>query len=52
MFLQNLAKNNPMLQGLDFTNLRGTAKKLCDEKGVDMAQMTEQVKEFANSNIK
>lgn len=38
MFLQNLAKNNPALQGMDFSNLENTAQKLCNEKGVDMEQ--------------
>ena len=33
MFLQNLAKNNPALQGMDFSNLENTAQKLCNEKG-------------------
>ena len=52
MFLQNLAKNNPALQGMDFSNLENTAQKLCNEKGVDMEQAKAQVMEFANSNIK
>ena len=52
MFLQNLAKNNPALQGMDFSNLENTAQKLCNEKGVDMEQAKAQVMDFAKSNIK
>ena len=48
-FLQGLAKNNPALQGLDFTNLQNTAQKVCDERGVDINDAKAQVMEFANS---
>ena len=34
-FLQNLAKTNPQLQGLDLSNLDKTAKELCDKNGED-----------------
>lgn len=34
-FMQNLAKTNPQLQGLDLTNLDKTAEQLCNEKGED-----------------
>lgn len=34
-FLQNLAKTNPQLQGLDLNNLDKTAKELCDKNGED-----------------
>lgn len=50
MFLQGLAQNNPALKGLDLTNLQATAQNLCNQKGVDMNQMTEQIKGFANSH--
>ena len=35
MFLQNLAKTNPQLQGLDLTNIDKTAKELCEKNGED-----------------
>jgi hypothetical protein len=50
MFLQSLAQNNPALKGLDFSNLKATAQNLCNQKGIDMNQMTEQIKDFAKSN--
>lgn len=35
-FLQNLAKTNPELQGLDLSNLDKTAEKLYQDKGQDI----------------
>lgn len=35
-FLQNLAKNNPQLQGLDLSNPSQAAEKLYAEKGQDI----------------
>lgn len=35
-FLQNLAKTNPQLQGLDLNNLNETAEKLYKDKGQDI----------------
>ena len=50
-FMKNLANSNPKLQGLDLDDLEGTAKSLCDQKGIDMNQLAEQIKGFAaNSN--
>ena len=51
-FLQNLAKTNPQLQGLDLDNLEGTAKALCEKNNVNMEQLADRIKEFANSNTK
>ena len=35
-FLQNLAKNNPQLQGLDLNNPSQTAEQLYKDKGQDI----------------
>lgn len=43
-FMQNLAKTNPQLQGLDLTNLEQTTHKLSQKKGIDEAQLTNQIK--------
>jgi len=48
-FMKNLANTNPKLQGLDLDNLEETAKSLCAQNGVDMNQLAEQIKGFANS---
>lgn len=50
-FMKNLANTNPQLQGLNFDDLEGTAKALCEKNNVDMNQLAEQIKGFANSNI-
>lgn len=34
-FLQNLAKTNPQLQGLDLNNIDKTAEELCNKNGED-----------------
>lgn len=48
-FLKNLANTNPQLQGLDLDNLEGTAQELCRKNNVDMNQLADQIKGFANS---
>lgn len=49
-FLKNLANTNPQLQGLDLDNLEGTAKALCDKNNVNMNELADKIREFANSN--
>ena len=49
-FLKNLANTNPQLQGLDFDNLEGTAKALCDKNNVNMEELADKIKDFAKSN--
>ena len=48
-FLKNLANTNPQLQGLDLDNLEGTAKSLCEKNNIDMNQLADQIRGFANS---
>ena len=50
-FMKNLANTNPQLQGLNFDDLEGTARALCQKNNVNMEQLAEQIKGFANSNI-
>ena len=50
-FMKNLANTNPQLQGLDLDNLEETARALCEKNNVDMNQLADQIKGFANSNI-
>jgi len=49
-FLKNLANTNPQLQGLNFDDLEGTAKTLCDRNNVNMNELADKIREFANSN--
>lgn len=48
-FLKNLANTNPQLQGLDLDNLESTAAALCKKNNVDMNQLADKIREFANS---
>lgn len=43
-FLQNLARTNPQLKGLDLTNLEGTATQLAQQQGKDINALTSEVK--------
>ena len=44
-FLQNLAKTNPNLRGLDLTDINATAQKVCREHGVDADKLTAEIKQ-------
>ena len=48
-FLQGLANSPPQLQGLDFNNLEETARTLCEKNNVDMNQLADKIRGFANS---
>jgi len=48
-FLKNLANTNPKLQGLDLDNLEGTAKALCEKNNVNMNELADKIRGFANS---
>lgn len=49
-FLQNLAKTNPQLQGLDLNNIDKTAEELCKKNGEDYnsakAAMKDKIDQF------
>ena len=49
-FMRNLANTNPKLQGLDFNNLEDTARTICEQNNVNMNELADQIKGFANSN--
>ena len=49
--MKNLANTNPQLQGLNLDDLEGTARALCQKNNVNMEQLADQIKGFANSNI-
>ena len=44
-FLQNLAKTNPQLQGLDLTNLDKIAQELCEKNGEDYTSAKSSIRE-------
>ena len=43
-FIQNLARTNPALQGLDLSNINATAQKVCQDHGVDPNKLTAEIK--------
>ena len=43
-FMQNLAKSNPALAGMDFSNLEKSARNLCKERNIDVDQKIEELK--------
>ena len=48
-FLQNIAKTNPQMQGLNLDDLEGTAKALCEKNNVNMNELADKIKDFAKS---
>ena len=48
-FIKNLANSNPQLQGLNLDDLQGTAKALCDKNNINMSELSDKIREFANS---
>lgn len=44
-FMQNLAKTNPQLQGLDLSNLDKTAKELCEKNGEDYSSAKSSIRD-------
>ena len=47
-FIQNLAKSNPELAGLDLTNLEGSARQLCKDRNIDVDQKMKEVDQKIN----
>ena len=50
-FLKNLAKTNPVLQGLDLDNLDHTAEELYSKSGKDINEAKNKISQFV-SNFK
>lgn len=51
-FLQNLAKNNPALQGLDLSNPGAAAEQLYKDKGQDINAAKTSIMEKVSSYIR
>lgn len=45
-FMQNLAKSNPQLQGLDLNNLNQTAEQLYQKNGQDINDAKSKISQF------
>lgn len=44
-FMRNLANTVPELRGIDLNDINGSARKLCQERGIDADKLTEQIKQ-------
>lgn len=49
MFLQNMAKTNPQLQGLDLNNLNGTAEQLCKQNSINIEDAKSRINNYVQS---
>lgn len=49
-FLKKLASTNPQLQGLNLDDLQGTATALCQKNNINMDELSNKIREFANSH--
>jgi hypothetical protein len=50
-FMQNLARTNPQLQGLDLSNLDKTAQELCNKNGEDYNSAKSNIKDKVSQFI-
>ena len=48
-FLRNLANTTPELRGMDLSDINAAAHKLCQERGIDEAQLTAKIKDTIES---
>lgn len=46
-FMQNLANQHPQLRQYDLTNLQNTAQQVCQQKGVNMNDVINQIDNIA-----
>ena len=44
-FMANLANTNPALRGVDLNDINGSARRICQERGVDADKLAEKIKE-------
>ena len=44
-FAKRLAQTEPALQGMDLSDLKAAASKLCQERGIDEAKLTAEIKQ-------
>lgn len=44
-FMRTLANSNPALRGIDLDDINGSARKLCQERGVDADKLAEEIKQ-------
>ena len=50
-WIKKVARTHPALREYNLDDLDGTASQLCRENNIDQAQLSKDIKEFANSYI-
>lgn len=43
-FMRNLANTRPELRGVDLNDINGSARRICQERGVDPDKLTDQIR--------
>ena len=43
-FMRSMANSRPELRGVDLNDINGSARRICQERGVDADKLTEQIK--------
>lgn len=43
-FMRNLANTNPALRGINLDDINGSARKLCQERGVDADKLESEIR--------
>lgn len=51
-FMQGLAQQHPQLRGIDFSNMQAAAQSICQQNGVDMNTLTNQLEQSAAGIMK
>ena len=51
-FMQNLARQHPLLRQYDLTNLENTAQQVCQQNGVNMQEMVNTIDNLASPLIR
>lgn len=44
-FMRNLANSNPALRGINLDDINGSARRLCQERGVDADKLASEIKQ-------
>jgi len=44
-FMRNLANTNPALRGIDLNDINGSARRICQERGVDADKLAAEIKQ-------
>ena len=48
-FLRNLANSRPELKGIDLNDINGSARKICQERGVDADKLSAEIQQKINN---